>query len=119
MTKHIKKIGYEKEKIIWSNKEDCFLFKDRIIIYKYKIIEIKYEYIESIQIYKKKRTTGHYGSHHYYLYYISLWIKNGKKYKLFMYNGDSSFEAYNGIENITEILLNKNSNKLEESIWDI
>lgn len=36
-----------------------------------------------------------------------------------MYNGDSSFEAYNGIENITEILLNKNSNKLEESIWDI
>lgn len=103
----IKKFGHDTEKIIWCNTATCFLFDDRIIMYKYKIVEIKYKDIDSIQLYKG--IVGH-NNVSYYYYDMNLWTKNDKKYSFFMYCDDCTFEPYNGIKNITRILLEKNPN---------
>lgn len=100
------KIDFTQE-IVWCNKKDSFLLQDRFLICRFKVIDFKYSEIESIQVIQKKWSRSRSSPHVYYI--INIELLNGKKYKIYMYAEDAT-ESYRGIDNITDILLEKNKN---------
>ena len=97
--------------ILWWNNSNCFLVKNKIIIIKWKIIYFSYLEIESIQKEKIKSEcvtrTGLLGQLVEYTF-INFFLKNGKQYKELMFSTEDYFYPYNDIDDITNLLVEKN-----------
>lgn len=95
------------QKILWYNTKNCFLLQDRILICKFRVIDFLYSEIKSIQVIQKKQARSRSSPYIYYL--VNIELSNGKEYKIFMYENEEN-ESYEEIDNITDILLEKNAN---------